>query len=292
MQRNRVVSIMLVTCVLSLGLIVGIWWLFLATPAVTDSELNATTPDYTVSTAPQQFEMRVEVESRSLDDNESANWSAGVLYDRESQQRLGWLHSTEPDRTVTITQYQRYSGNHTHNYIRYHNSEPKQFSRRVRTLRDDIDTKTESIYVNNESQTYTYYREGDRDDFEVMPDQIPPLGFLHTIPYRYVGTRSVNGTTVEKYEPVDGWTEIRSSVADDGPDTYISDTSGQVYVSPNSKNIIHIDVTFRSTRTDVRAGRWFGNSENRIHISLSVQNAIDENQLKPEWVSNAQRTAS
>lgn len=293
MQRDRVVSAVLIGLVVVLILVAGIWWLFLDTPPVTGSELNSTTPDHTVSTAPPEFTMRVEVQSRSLDDaSEQANWSAGVLYNSDAGERLGWLRSTAPDRTITITHYQRYTDARTHNYIKYHNSDTEQFTRRVGSIREDLDRDTETLHVDNTSQTYTYYREGDREEFEVMPDQIPPLGFIHTIPFRHAGTTTVNGTRVEKYEPVNGWTERQGSVADDGPDTHISNTSGELSVSADSGNVIHVDVSFRSIRTDVRAGKWFGDSGNRVHISLSVRKAINEEDLEPEWVNSVSQETS
>lgn len=287
MNRKRVVTAGVVVLAVSVVVGTGIWFLFVDTPSITGSDLNATTPDPTLATAPSQFTMTVEVTSRSLDDeSERTNWSAGVVYDADSRERLGWLRSTTSDDEVSIVHYQRYSRNATHDFIRYHNSDTEAFDNRVESIRADLDPDTEALSVNETSRTYEYYRNGTKSEFEVVPDLIPPLGFLRAIPFEHEGTTTFEGDDVEKYVPVNGWVKTTGSV-DDGPDWYISNTSGAVYVSKESGNIVRADVSFTSKRTDVRAGKWFGESGNRGHVTLSVREELDDDELRPEWADES-----
>lgn len=264
----------------------GIWYLFIDTPAITGSDLNATTPDPAVSTAPPQFAMTVEVENRPLENgSERTSWSAGVLYDADANERLGWRHSTGPANTVSTAWSQRHWPDGTHNVIRYHNTDNEAFTRRVGSIRTDLDDETETLRVDNGSQTYRYYRAGERSEFDVVDRPMPPLAFVHVVPYKYDGTTTVDGAEVERYVPVEGWVERPGSVADDGADTYISNTSGAVYVSRETGTIVHADVSFTSKRTDIRAGRWFGDDGTRVHYTLSVRETVDPDEVRPEWVA-------
>lgn len=281
MDRPRVARAGLAVVVVAIIVAAGIWFLFLDTPAIAESDLDATTPDPTVASAPSEFRMTVEVRSHSAGGSERANWSAGVVYDGDARERLAWLHSRARD-DVSIVHYQRYSHNRTHNFLRYHTSDSEAFDHRVESIRDDLDPERETLRVDDTAQVYEYYREGARSEFEVVPDRLPPLGFLHRIPFEYDGETTFGGEAVEKYVPVSGWVQLRGSV-DDGPEAYISDTSGVVYVSEESGTIVRANVSFTSKRTDVRAGRWLGDGGNRGRFTLTVSDEIDDRELAPEW---------
>jgi len=258
----------------------------LDTPARTESELNATTPDPTVATAPSEFTMTVAVRSHSLEDGtEQANWSAGVMYDADDRERVGWLHSTGQGEPLSITHYRNYTANRTHNFVEYHNADREEFARRVGTIRADFDEETETLRVDNGSRTYRHYRKRERSEFEVVPDVLPSLGFIQAIPFEYDGTTTWNGRAVERYRPVNGWTKVTAS-ADDSPDTYVSNTSGALYVSRETGNIVRANVSTTSKRTDVRAGRWFGDGGSRNHFTLTVREDADD-ALRPDWTREA-----
>jgi len=290
MNQQLVLKAGVVGLVVSVAVGTGIWFLFVDSPPLTESDLNATTPDPTISTAPSQFTMTVEVTSRSLDEgSEQTNWSAGVTYNADSQERLGWLNSTSSDGDVSIVHYQRYSHNATQNFIRYYNSDPDEFDDRVDSIRDDLDPETETLTVNDRSHTYVYSRTGAKSEFEVVPDLIPPLGFMQTIPFEHDGTTTFEGNDVEIYRPVHGWGTAMGSV-DDDPNWYISNTSGVVYVSEESGNIVRADVSTTSTRTDIRAGKWFGDRGDRAHITLSIREELTDDELRPKWATESAST--
>lgn len=282
MDRDRIATAVLVVLAVAGIAAAGVWYLVVDTPPVAGSDLNATTPDPTVETAPAEFAMSVEVRSHSVDGSEESCWTAGVVYDADARERVGWLNSTDPDGDVVITHYQRYTSNATHNYVRYHASDPEQFRGRVEPIRKDLDPGTETLRVDEAARTYEYYREEPRSEFEIVPRGVFYAGFVHAIPFERTGVTTLDGKAMEKYVPVDGWTRTTGSVTD-GPDTYISNTSGALYVDEQTGNIVRADVSLTSKRTDVRAGAWFGDGGSRVRFSLSVHEEIDDEGLKPEW---------
>jgi hypothetical protein len=101
--------------------------------------------------------MTATVTIRELEEpSDTTNWSARVMYNADTRERLGWLNSTDADGEVSMGQYQRYSQNATQEYNRYHHPESDAFESRVQSIRDDLDPDTESLTVNGTSQTYTY----------------------------------------------------------------------------------------------------------------------------------------
>jgi hypothetical protein len=285
MNRAVLVRIGVVAAVVLLVAAAGVWFAFLDAPTAAETELDATTPDPNVSTAPPEFTMTVTAESRSLEDGSpEANWAAGVEYDADAQARLGWLESSGVEN-VSITSYQRYSANRTHNYITYHHTDREAFRNRLGSIRTDLEAETETLRADNATQTYWYYREGDRSEFDVVADVVPPLGFVQMIPFEADGSTTYRGQAVERYVPVEGWVETTGSVADDGPDMYLSNTTGVLYVSEESGNIVHVDVAFTSKRTEMRAGTWFGDPGSRNHLRLSVREEVDDGPLRPDWTT-------
>lgn len=285
MNRKRTMTAGVVVLVVLIGIGVGTWFLFVDTPSITESDLNATTPDPTISTAPSQFSLVAEFTSRSLSGGAiQANWSTGVRYDADSRARLSWLRSTTSDYEESIVQYQRYSSNATLTVVRYHASDPEEFEYRVESVRGDLDPETETLIVTKPSHTYEYYRKGPRSEAEVVPNLIPQLYFVQTIPFEHDGTTTIRGHEVEKYVPRNGWVETIGSV-DDSPDRYISNTSGVMYVSQETGHIIQADVSFTSKRTDIRAGKWVGDGGNRGHLTIAVREELDDEELRPEWAN-------
>ncbi|WP_178917807.1 hypothetical protein [Natronomonas gomsonensis] len=265
----------------------GLWFLFVATPPTTESDLNATTPDPNLSTAPPEFTMTAMVTTRELEEpSDTTNWSAGVVYDADAEERLGWLNSTGADGEVSMGQYQRYSQNATHEYNRYHHPESDAFDTRVESIRDDLNPDAESLSVNNTSQTYVHYRKRPQSAFEVVPDLMPPLGFIDRVPFEHDGSTTFRGDPVEKYVPTSGWAQTPGTV-DDDPDWYISNTSGELYVNQTTGHIVHVNVSLTSKRTAIRAGKWFGESGNRIRIRLTVREDLRDGDLRPGWATDA-----
>ena len=255
------------------------WYLFLDAPAVTPSELEATPPTPTVETAPPAFTMTASVEARAVDGGPvRANWSAGVAYDGATGERLGWLHTRE----VSIVEYQRREANATYTAVRYHADDPEAFDRRVASVREDLAAGA-TLDVNATAQTYESHRVGARGEFAVVPDRLPPFGFLRQIPFERAGTTTYAGETVERYLPVDGWIRTPGSV-DDRPDAYVSATGGMVAVSPASGNLVRANVTFTERRADVRAGRWLGEGGTRTRVRLRGRESVD-GELAPGWAS-------
>jgi len=106
MKRNRLLKAGLAVLVVTIVVAAGLWFLFVATPPTTESDLNATTPEPTVSTAPPEFTMTAAVTARSMEEpSDTTNWSAGVMYDADAEERLGWLNSTDADGKVSMGQF-------------------------------------------------------------------------------------------------------------------------------------------------------------------------------------------
>jgi hypothetical protein len=266
---------------------VGIWYLFLDTPALTGSDLNATTPDPTVSTAPSEFTMSVEARTVSLaDGTDVSNWSAGVLYNADASEVLAWRNETGSNSNTSIVRYQRYTENRTQIFTRTHTADSEAFTAGVESVHRDIDPETDTLHVDNETQTYRYDREAERSAFTIVGYPIPLFEFLHVIPFEYDGTTTVDGEQMERYVPVNGWVELPGSV-DGEPDRYITNTSGALYVNRETGNVVSADVSFTSKRTDMRAGKWLSDDERRTQFTISVRNELDTDELAPDWANEA-----
>lgn len=284
MDRRALLSVMIAIVVLVIVVVTAGWWLFVDTPAITPSELSATTSDPAVADAPAALSITIEARSRGLEDGTvEANWSAAVRFDASDGERIGRLSSSDDRGEVEITHYQRLDGDQTHNVIEYHSTDAEQFARRVQSIREDLEPRTETLEVDEEAQTYRYYREGERSEFEVVPDLLPPLGFIQVLPFERAGSTTYDGESVARYVPVDGWRELPGSVADDGPDVYLSRTSGVLYVEEEAGDIVYANVSFTSKRTDRRAGRWLGDAGSRGQFRLVVRKELDHRGLEPAW---------
>ncbi|MUV85167.1 hypothetical protein GJ631_00860 [Natronomonas sp. CBA1123] len=206
------------------------------------------------------------------------------MYDSDAEERLGWLNSTIEDGEVSMGQYQRYSQNATQEYNRYHHPESDAFDSRVDSIRDDLDPETESLSVNDTSQTYVHYRKRPQSAFEVVPELMPPLGFIDRVPFEHDGSTTFRGNRVERYVPTSGWVQTPGTV-DDDPDWYISNTSGELYVNKATGHIVHVNVSLTSKRTAIRAGKWFADSGDRIQIRLTVREDVRDGDLRPVWAT-------
>ncbi|MCY4732463.1 hypothetical protein KY092_18130 [Natronomonas gomsonensis] len=285
MKRNRLLKAGLAVLVVTVVVVAGLWFLFVATPSPTESDLNATTPDPNLSTAPPEFTMTAAVTTQAIEEpSDTTNWSARVMYDSDAEERLGWLNSTIEDGEVSMGQYQRYSQNATQEYNRYHHPESDAFDSRVDSIRDDLDPETESLSVNDTSQTYVHYRKRPQSPFEVVPELMPPLGFIDRVPFEHDGSTTFRGNRVERYVPTSGWVQTPGTV-DDDPDWYISNTSGELYVNKATGHIVHVNVSLTSKRTAIRAGKWFAEGGDRIQIRLTVREDVRDDDLRPAWAT-------
>lgn len=242
----------------------GVWYLFVDTPSATDDDLNATTPPLETSSPPQRYTVSANVTVRSLsNDSERSAWSVGSAYDAETGQHRRWLYSSTPRRILSETTYQHYENDTTITYTRYR-------------------TTDETLRVENDSRTY-YHRE--RESGRRLDTGIGnvPLGPIYAIPYERTGTTTFEGATVETYAPIDGW--VDTSDADTDPDTYVYDTDGRVYVDPETGWILRADLRLSMRRTEMRAGRWFGQESKRIHLKYRFDTALEETPLRPAWVT-------
>ena len=125
-----------------------------------------------------------------------------------------------------------------------------------------------------------------RTNFEVVPVLLPHLGFIRAIPFEHAGSTTYKGDAVKKYVPENGWVETTGNV-DDGSDWYISNSGGVVYVSKESGNIVRVDVSFTSKRTYIRTGKWVEEDGDQGHITLTVREEPDDEELRPEWATES-----
>lgn len=261
----------------------GVWYLFVDTPSVTDGDLNATTPPLETSSPPQRYTVSANVTVRSLsNDSERSAWSVGSAYDAETGQHRRWLYSSTPRQNFSETTYQHYENDTTITYTRYRTTDEAAFRRRVASVRDDRNTGNETLRIENDSRTY-YHREGESGRRLDTGIGNVPLGPIYAIPYERTGTTTFEGATVETYAPIDGW--VDTSDADTDPDTYVYATDGRVYVDPETGWILRADLRLSTKRTEMRAGRWFGQEGERTRLEYRFDTALEETPLRPAWVT-------
>ncbi|MDZ7730913.1 MAG: hypothetical protein U5K37_08430 [Natrialbaceae archaeon] len=284
MNRTLLVGAGIGLFVMMVFALTGTWYLVLDTPAATPSELEASPPHYTTETAPAAFTLTVEARSVSLGDGtEVANWTVGIAYNASTGERLAWRTASGPGPTVDTIEYQRRVGNRTLTFLRYHTSDRERF--RV----DGGDTQAEypntSLVVDSPNQTYRHAWMGPAEAFTVTPTQLPTLSFLQTIPFTHSGSDTYDGRAVEVYVPQDGWTDTPGQTNRKGPETALSETTGELYVRRATETIVYANLSVTSKRTDRRIGRYVGDPGTREHITLRVRESVDPS-LRPDWASN------
>jgi hypothetical protein len=282
MERRTILKIGCALFLVGLVCSAGFWYLFVDTPAVAPTELDAKSP-YPPDTTADSYALVANASTRSLS-NESdwSRWETTVRYDGSTNEKFGRLTSSSPRRNVSIEAYHRYVGNTTEEYARYRSSVRAVFRERISSIRDDLDPRTEALRVDNGTRTYYHYeRESGQRDLGM--GQIR-TGLVVLPPYERAGATTVDGRNVTKYVPVDGWVDMAGS-SDVAPEAYVSDTAGAVYVSRATGRIVRANLSFTSKRTEIRIGRWLGTTGTRIHVRLSVTRPVETASVQPGWVT-------
>lgn len=281
MERETILKVGLALVLVALVLGVGFWYLFITVPAVTPTELDAKSP-YPSDSTTDSYTLDVNVSAQSLtNESDWSQWETIVRYNGSTNEKFGRLITSSPRRNLSLTEYHRYSGNATEKYTRYQSSATTEFRTRVSQIHDDLDPRTETLQVDNATQTY-YHFETETGRGELGMGRVR-VGVVTLPAYEQSGTTTVDGQLVTKYVPVDGWVDIDGST-DATPEAYISDTAGGVYVSNATGRIVRANVSFTSKRTEMRIGRWLGSTGTRIHIRLTVIQSGKTSTIQPKWI--------
>lgn len=285
MRRVTVLKGGLLVCLAALTLAGGCWYLFLDTPSVTESELEAEPVAVTPAESPAAYSITASIQSRALTDrSEYTHWEVGSRYANRSGEYYAWRRTNNPSQNLSVAEYQQYENESTVSYTRFRSTDRDVFTARLEAVRSDVRSGNGSLWVRNGTRTYVHRERTAGRHLDVGGVE-PRIRFLYILPYERAGTATRNGETVDRYVPTSGWVEGLGST-DDEPDRYVFDTSGTVLVDSDSGRIVDADLAFSSRRAEVRAGRWFDDGGRRARISYTFEESVDTAAVRPAWATD------